>query len=232
MEKNRLMVMLIIITLFFSVMNLYATSILNFNLGKMIKLLGERQVRLAAPAQVAKPAAVQRISVSIDDDAIKGAKNAPVTIVEFTDYQCPFSARFFNDTLPQLKKKYIESGKARLVFRDFPLGFHQQAIKVAEAAECAGEQGKYWEYHDRIFKDPKSLDIKRLKKMAKEIGLDSARFNACLDSGEMAGEVKKDMQDGERYGVRGTPSFFINGIIVRGSQPYEEFEKVIEAELK
>ncbi|MFZ5800296.1 MAG: DsbA family protein [Candidatus Omnitrophota bacterium] len=233
MEKNRLMVTLIIIALFFSVLNLSATLILNLTLSKIFNLLlAERQARMSAPAQPRKLTAPARLSVSADDDAILGAKNAAVTIVEFTDYQCPFSSRFFNETLPQLKKKYIESGKAKLVFRDFPLGFHQQAMKAAEAAECAGEQGKYFEYHDQIFKDPKSLDLNQLKKIARAIGLDSARFNACLDAGEMAAEVKKDMRDAQKYEVQSTPTFFINGIIIRGAQPYAAFEELIEKELK
>ncbi len=173
----------------------------------------------------------ENVNVSIDDDPVKGSENALVTIIEFSEYQCPFCKRFFEQTLPQIEENYIETGKVRYVFRDFPLSFHQYAQKAAEASECADEQGKFWEYHDKLFENQDALDINSLKQYAKDLGLDTAKFSSCLDSGKMASEVEKDFTDGSEYGVGGTPGFFINGIKVVGAQPYSVFEEIIEQEL-
>ncbi|MBI2629047.1 DsbA family protein [Candidatus Pacearchaeota archaeon] len=172
--------------------------------------------------------------VSADDDPVLGNANAPVTIIEFSDYQCPFCERFFTSTLPQIKKDYIDTGKAKLVYRDFPLSsIHPYAQKAAEAAECAGEQGNnfYWKMHDKLFGNQNALDIESLKKYAQEISLDTNKFNTCLDSGAMAQEVSKDTADGTSYGVQGTPAFFINGQEISGAQPFESFKSIIDAEL-
>ena len=181
-------------------------------------------------------APAERVAVSLDDDTVMGKKDAPVTIVEFSDYQCPFCKRFHDDTFGQLKSKYIDTGKVKFVYRDFPLGFHVNAQKAAEAAECAGEQGKYWEMHEAIFAksqaDGTGIAPNDLKVIAKSISLDSAKFDKCLDSGAMAAEVQKDLSDGSSYGVQGTPAFFVNGQMISGAQPYSVFEQVIEAELK
>jgi protein-disulfide isomerase len=171
------------------------------------------------------------VEVSIDDDAIKGDPNAPVTIIEFSDYECPFCGKYFEQTYPQIKEEYVDTGKVRLVFRDFPLGFHDYAQKAGEAAECAGEQGKYWEMHDKLFENQDSLDVSSLKQYAQDIGLDTASFNSCLDSGMMEDEVKSDMDEGQDYGVTGTPAFFINGIPLTGAQPFSAFKEIIDAEL-
>ncbi len=166
-----------------------------------------------------------------DDDPVKGSENAPVTIIEFSDFQCPFCGRFFSQTLPLIESNYIKTGKVKLIFRDFPLGFHQYAQKSAEAAECADEQGKFWEYHDKIFENQAALSSANLKQWASEIGLDTNKFNDCLDSGKMASEVKKDMSDGTAVGIRGTPGFIINGKLVSGAQPFSVFQQIIDAEL-
>ena len=175
-----------------------------------------------------------KVDVSAEDDAVLGNKNAPVTIIEFSDYECPFCGRHFTQTYPQLKKDYIDTGKVKIVFRDFPLSFHQNAQKAAEAAECAGEQGGdavYFRMHDKLFQNQDSLSVDNYKKWAKEIGLDSTKFNSCLDSGKMASEISKDMADGSSYGVQGTPAFFINGKLVSGAQPFSAFKQAIDAEL-
>lgn len=175
-----------------------------------------------------------KVQVSIDDDAILGQKDAPVTIVEFSDYQCPFCERFWTDTLPQIKSEYINTGKARLVFRDFPLSFHPNAQKAAEAAECAGEQGGdavYFKMHDKIFENQQALDVASLKTYAQQLGLKTADFNKCLDNGKMASEISKDATEGGSYGVQGTPAFFINGRLVSGAQPFAAFKAAIDAEL-
>src|SRR3989344_2922596 len=118
-------------------------------------------------------------------------------------------------------------------FRDFPLSFHQNAQKAAEAAECAGEQGDaaYFRMHDKLFQNQDSLSVENYKKWAKEIGLDATKFNSCLDSGKMASEISKDMADGSKYGVQGTPAFFINGKLVSGAQPFSAFKQAIDVEL-
>lgn len=165
----------------------------------------------------------------IEDDDIKGNPDAPITIVEFSDYECPFCQRFYLTTYQQLKEKYIDTGKVNLVYRDFPLNFHQNAQKAAEAAECAGEQGKYYEMHDLLFEKGVSEGIDSFKEYASEIGLNREEFDQCLDSGEMRDEVLKDLADGQSLGISGTPSFIINGKTLVGAQPIEAFEKEIES---
>ncbi len=170
--------------------------------------------------------------------AVMGDPNAPITIVEFSDYQCPFCLRYFNDTLEQIKKNYVDTGKVFYVFKDFPITqIHPQAPKAAEAAECAGDQGRYWEMHDSIFRgqqaewnqNPDAVAI--FKGYAQALGLDMVAFNACLDSGKYTDEVAADLDEGLRAGVTGTPSFFINGQMISGAQPFEAFQQVIEKQL-
>jgi len=185
----------------------------------------------AAPSAPSAPSAVADNAELIDDDAVKGEEDAPVTIVEFSDYECPFCTRFYTDTFGQLKTKYIDTGKVKFVYRDFPLSFHQNAQKAAEAAECAGEQNKYYEMHNKLFEDGVSGGVTAFKGYAEEIGLDTNEFNSCLDSGKMAAEVKKDFNDGAKFGVSGTPAFFINGKLLTGAQPIQAFEQMIEQEL-
>ena len=167
----------------------------------------------------------------IDDDTVKGDPNAPVTIVEWSDFECPFCTRFYTQTLGQIEEEYIKTGKVRFVYRDFPLGFHTNAQKAAEAAECAGEQDKFWEMHDRLFEGGVGGGVPSFKQFAVGIGLDTGEFNECLDSGEMASEVKKDMADGANAGITGTPGFVINGQLVSGAQPFSVFRDIIETEL-
>ncbi len=175
-----------------------------------------------------------RVDVGVDDDAIKGDSNALVTIIEFSDYECPFCGRYFQQTYPQIIREYVDSGKVKIVFRDFPLSFHENAQKAGEAAECAGEEGNeaYWKMHDKLFENQDKLDIDSLKQYAKDIGLNSNNFNKCLDSGKMASEIQKDFKDGQDAGVSGTPAFFINGIPLTGAQPFEAFKKIIDTELE
>ncbi|HLC89152.1 MAG TPA: thioredoxin domain-containing protein, partial [Candidatus Nanoarchaeia archaeon] len=133
----------------------------------------------AAPAAPAEPSAVASNAELADDDAVKGKEDAPVTIVEFSDYECPFCARFYTDTFGQLKAKYIDTGKVKFVYRDFPLSFHQNAQKAAEAAECAGEQNKYYEMHNKLFEGGVQGGTAAFKGYAQEIGLDTSKFNSC-----------------------------------------------------
>jgi protein-disulfide isomerase len=166
-----------------------------------------------------------------DDDAVEGSADAPVTIIEFSDYECPFCERFYSGALPQIREEYVKTGKVKIVFRDFPLAFHENAQKASEAAECSGEQDKYYEMHDKIFENQSNMTVADLKKYAGEIGLNQTEFDACLDSGAMASEVQKDFSAGQALGVSGTPSFFINGQKLVGAQPFSAFKQIIDAEL-
>lgn len=174
---------------------------------------------------------VKDFKVLEDDDAVLGEKKAKVTIVEFSDYECPFCGRFHQQTLPQIRENYIKTGKVKLIYRDFPLGFHAQAQKAAEAAECAGEENKYYEMHDKLFTDGVQGGVDSFKKFAADIGLNTAKFNDCLDLGKMAAETQKDQSDGAQYGVTGTPGFFVNGQLISGAQPYQVFQQAIEQAL-
>jgi len=172
-----------------------------------------------------------RVQVSIDDDDFLGDANAPVTIIEFSDYECPFCARFYEDALQQIKEKYVDTGKVKFIYRDFPLSFHTNAQKAAEAAECAGDQGKYYEMHNMLFESGVDGGVTAFKQYATNIGLNSNEFDVCLDSGKYYDEVQNDIKDGSAAGVRGTPATFVNGILVSGAQPFSVFEQIIEAEL-
>ncbi|MEP6568529.1 MAG: thioredoxin domain-containing protein [Acidobacteriota bacterium] len=151
-------------------------------------------------------------SISVDDDPVRGDANAPVTIVEFTDFQCP-SCKAMQPVLEEVLKSY--GNKVRLVVRDFPLAMHANALKAAEAANAANAQGKFFEYADLLFKHQDTLDVPSLKKYATELGLNRARFDAELDGGKYAAEIKHDMNDGEVYGIDSTPAVFVNGVALR-----------------
>ncbi len=183
----------------------------------------------AAPSAGNAPSA--NMQTLADEDAFLGAENAPVTLVEFSDYQCPFCERFYSDAEKQIREQYVKTGKVKFIYRDFPLSFHENAQKAAEAAECAGEQGKYWEMHDKLFESGVSGGVAGFKQYAQQLRLDTGKFNTCLDSGQMAPEVQKDFSDGQRAGIQGTPGFIINGQLVSGAQPFSVFQQVIDAAL-
>lgn len=159
----------------------------------------------------------------------KGPKDAKVTIVEFSDFECPFCSRA-GDTVAQVMEHYGD--QVRLVFRNFPLSFHQKAPKAAEAALCAEDQGKFWEMHDRLFAHQEAIDLPDLKAHARTIGLDGALFDACLDEGRKTAQVQADIEAATEAGVSGTPAFFINGRLLSGAQPFEAFKAVIDNELQ
>lgn len=189
----------------------------------------ERQV---AQEEASKPRKVE--GVTADDDPVKGDPNAPVTIIEFSDFECPFCARHFQTVYPEIVKQYVDTGKVKYVFRDFPLGFHQSAIPAAVAANCARDQGDdktYFSYHDKLFVDQKALTRDTFVKYAKELGLDTTAFTTCLDSGKYDEEIQNDVKDGAKYGISGTPAFFINGWFIKGAFPFEAFQQLIEQEL-
>ncbi len=198
------------------------------------------------PSQAARPAAPARqqpteVKVSIDDDPIKGDLDAPVTIVEFSDYQCPFCKRSNDNVISKIDEEYISKGKVRLVFRDYPLAFHKQAVPAAIAANCAGEQEKYWEVHDFLFANPDKLNTTAVSDAADELGLDKAKFDACVNDKSKEAEITADFKEGQEYGVTGTPSYFIGrtedgkeitGTFVRGAQPFDVFKQHIDEQLE
>ena len=183
--------------------------------------------------------------VSVDDDPVLGSKDAKVTLIEFSDYECPFCKRHFDQVYPSLKKDYIDTGKVKMVFRDYPLPFHDpMATFEANAVNCAREQGgdsAYFKFHDEIFKRTKSngngLTKDEVYEIASDLGLNQANLKVCADSGKFTEEIKKDVTDGGAVGVSGTPSFFIGrsdpsgtitGQIIVGAQPYSAFQAAID----
>jgi len=171
---------------------------------------------------------------STDDDPALGDANAPITMIEFSDYECPFCKRFHDETFPLIKENYIDKGLIKFVYRDFPLPFHPHAKNAAMAAECVRAQGGdevYFSYHDALYQSQNDLGLKNLKAMASDLVSNQEDFDSCLDNETYAQEVEKDMVDGNLAGVNGTPSFFINDKAITGAQPYVNFEAIIEAEL-
>lgn len=201
---------------------------------------GSQQI---VPQQGQPQAPPTNIELDLDDDgALKGDADADVTIIEFSDFECPFCGRFYSDTLPQIVKEYIDTGKVNLVYKDFPLPFHQSAKIAAIASECAEEQGKFWEMHDKLFEGQSSwgnqgpgVSVPAFKQYAADLKLDTNKFNSCLDSEKYASEVDADMAEAGSY-VSGTPSFFIGNkkdgfTLLVGAQPFQAFQQAIEDKL-
>ena len=181
------------------------------------------------------------VDVDITGAPVLGSKDAKVALVEFTDYQCPFCGQLFTNTFPQIKKDYIDTGKIKYIVRDFPLTqIHPYAQKSAEAANCALEQNKFWEYHDTLFKNQTALLPDNLKQYAGTLGLNANQFNSCLESAKMADKISKSLSDGAKYGVNGTPASFVGvssgntvkGVLISGAQPFDAFKTAIETALK
>lgn len=169
-------------------------------------------------------------NINLNGKIARGDPNAKVIIVEFSDFQCPFCLRV-QPTIEQILKDY--NGSVKLYYKHFPLSqIHPYAQKAAEASELAADQGKFWEYHDKLFQNQDNLDLESLKKYAAELGLDMERFNRGLENNEKAAIVENDLQEGINLGVRGTPTFFINGRVLVGAQPYSAFKQIIDEELK
>lgn len=184
----------------------------------------------AAAAVDQAPQQVKRYPVPADDDPFLGPENARITIIEFSDFECPFCTRWHVEVWPQIQEKYPDD--VRLVYRDFPLGsIHSNAVSAAEAANCAGEQGAYWEYHDKLFAAQAGLSANAYNQYADELDLDMASFEECVASRRFKQEVEDDYNYAANLGVRSTPTFFINGIALIGAQPFEVFDEVITKEL-
>ena len=178
--------------------------------------------------------------ITVDDALFKGEKNAKVTLIEFADYQCPFCARFYRETFPQIEENYIFTGKVKFFFRNFPLErSHPQAFKAAVAANCAGEQGKFWAMHHRLFTHQEELGSKDLLRHAKMLALDSSKFARCLDSEESAAKVRNELAEGQKAGVKVTPTFLL-GLTepnspkmavqktIVGAKPYTDFKEAMD----
>ena len=184
------------------------------------------------------------IRISADNDPIIGNPDAKITIIEFSDFQCPFCARFHIQTLPSIMSEYIEQGKVKLVFRDFPIqSIHPNALPASVAAECANEQGKFKEMHDILFENQNQWNrietanvLSVFSQYASEIQMNQETFDSCLTNGKYIEEIRKDLEDGRNYGVSGTPGFFIGNdkvgyVELKGAQPFESFKKVIDSQL-
>jgi protein-disulfide isomerase len=186
----------------------------------------------AAPAQAAAPTPAAPVvvkDIAIGNAPTMGPKNAPVTIVAFSDFQCPFCSRAV-PTLKQLEEQY--KGKIRIAFKNQPLPFHQNAKLAATAAMAANEQGKFWEMHDKLFANQQQLDRASLEKYAQEIGLNMGKFKTALDTNKFDAQIAADSQEGMKIGANGTPTFFINGRQLVGAQPATAFSAIIDEELK
>jgi protein-disulfide isomerase len=191
-------------------------------------------------ARGSAPSPEARGPISLHGAPFKGDPNAAIALVEFSDYECPFCGRYFRDTLGQIERDYIKTGKLKYVFRDFPLeGMHPKAFKAAEAAHCAGEQGRYWQMHDHLFTHQSALGRADLSEHAKTLSLDLPGFEQCLDSERHAPLVRKSLTEGQQAGVGGTPTFFLGRTdadggslktpqTIVGAQPYASFKQALD----
>src|SRR6266496_63265 len=200
-----------------------------------------KKLLAARPAAAAIPEQAMNAVISVDGVPFKGDKNAKVTLVEFSEFQCPFCGRHVRETYPQLEKEYIQTGKVKYVFRDLPLeSIHKNAFKASEAAHCAGEQGKFWEMHDRLFANQNSLEPAMLTGHAQAIGVVAKKFQACLDSGKYAAEIRKGIAEATKYGITGTPTTVIGLTqpndktikvvkVIRGAQNISAFKEALDS---
>lgn len=203
---------------------------------RQIRQILEKQARLAQQGAQQDPPP-QKVQLKIEGGQMLGAPNAPVTMVEFTDYQCPFCQRFHSASFPELKKNYIDTGKVRFYSRDLPLDFHPNAFRAAEAARCAGEQGQFWRLRDMLASNPSKLAAEQILGYAEGIQLDMAKFKACVESGKYKKSIEDDVKAAQMLGINGTPSFVIgkttadgvDGELVVGALPYAMFEEKLKA---
>jgi len=236
-------IILVGITAFFAgsyISNLNSNQISTADLDEAMAKLELKLLQNQLPTKQA----VEPIKISMDDDPIIGNPDAPITIVEFSDFQCPFCARFHTQTLPLLLEEYIEQDKVKIVFRDFPIqSIHPNALPASIAAECANDQNKFREMHDVLFEKQNSWNrvetndaLSLFSQYASDMQLDQETFDSCLTSGKHIPEIQNDLNDGRDYGVSGTPGFFVGNdqigfVELKGAQPFESFKKVIDAQL-
>lgn len=213
-----------------------ASAILQ-ELKKIRSVLERIEKKTLNPTQAGGAPQVPKIAkISSINRPSLGNKNAPVTIVEISDYQCPYCKRFFDTTMRDLKKDYIDTGKVRIVFKDYPLAFHAQAKKMAQAAHCAGDQGKYWQMHDILFTNVKKTDEDDFINNASQLKLNAKTFKNCISGDRHHAAIEKDITDANKAGLSGTPSFvigkttsdIIEGGVVVGAHPISSLKKHIE----
>jgi protein-disulfide isomerase len=201
----------------------------------------QKDIKIIRDILSGKQPPLENVVLTLDGAPVVGQKDAKVTLVEFSDYQCPFCGRYFSTTETQVMDEYVKTGKVKYYFRDFPLEqIHPNALKAAEAAHCAGDQNKFWEMHDRLFKNQQALDAKELPGHATVLGLDVPKFQQCLDTGKYTPVAKKSIEEGSKYNVRGTPGFFLGlsdpkdpsklkaVTFINGAQPFTAFKDAIE----
>lgn len=228
---------LVIATLVILAAILASTSFLAGQLGEM-QISAQTAPPSAPPSRPDAPRGAQDepaptvdVSHLLDDvDPRLGPDDAPIQIIEFSDYECPFCGRFYSETMVQLKEQYGD--QIQWIWKDFPLPFHQQAPRAHAAAHCAGDQGNYWEFHDRLFENQRRLGMAALTGHAEALGLDMAAFNSCVEGGTHADRVQRGIEQGQSVGVSGTPTFFINGKRLVGAQPVQAFQRIIDSELE
>lgn len=225
-KTTSILVVLLVVAAF--LIGVFSTKVQYLEGGK-----GDSKVAQASPSVQPQPQAekilgAQEVAQLVGNSPAKGSSQAKVTIVEFSDFQCPYCGKV-QDTLKKIFETY--PNKVKLVFRNYPLPFHENAEPAAQASLCANEQGKFWEFHDKLFANQEKLTLTDLKQYAANLGLDTNKFNSCLDSNKYKETVQKDTKDGQAVGVSGTPAFFINGRLVTGAQPFENFKKIIDEEL-
>ena len=202
---------------------------------RQIRLLLEKQQQQASPAPTPTAAPSEKVQIRTAGGYSLGRSDAALTLVEFTDYQCPFCRQFHDTTFQQLKKNYIDTGKLRFVSRDLPLEFHNNAFKAAQAAHCAGEQDKFWQMRDILIANSTNLGQDAILTYAQQLALDMNRFRLCLDSGKYLAEIQRDIAEAGSVGISGTPTFVlgrasegaIEGIRIVGAQPYAAFDRII-----
>jgi protein-disulfide isomerase len=202
----------------------------------------QKNIKIIKDIVMGKQPPLEDVYVSTVGAQSVGEAKAKVMVVEFSDYQCPFCGRYANETYSKIMDDYVKTGKVKYVLRNFPLeAIHPLAAKAAEAAECAGDQNKYWEMHERLFKNQSQLDAKELPAHALVLGLDQGKFAQCLDSGKFTAKVKADVADGTKLNVRGTPTFFfgypdekdpgkLKAVkLLSGAQPLNAFTDILDA---
>ncbi len=201
---------------------------------RQIRQLLEKQQASGAAADA--PPQTKRAKLALQDAPMLGDKSAPITMVEFTDFQCPYCQRFHTETFAQIKKEYIDTGKVRFFSRDYPLDFHPNAMRAAQAGRCAAEQGQFWKMRDTMAANPGKLDLEGLVAFAVDLKLDAAAFRKCVESDKNKGGVQTDILEAVKAGVSATPTFVIgkstaNGVdgeIVEGAMPYEIFDQKLK----
>ena len=202
-------------------------------------LVNGRTLTQRPPSDTQAQIAAATIQVDVGNSPLLGSKEAAVTIVEFTDFQCPYCNQFFLQTFPELKKNYIDPGKVRFFSMDFPLNIHGNALRAAQAGRCAGDQNLFWAMHDRMQNNPQQLELKNLLDYARDIGLDVTLFRGCLDTEKYKAAIQQENSEAMSKAVDGTPTFVIgkstatgvDGTMVVGAQPYELFDKMLKNQI-